>query len=72
MSAQLLVTLNMCRVTNSSSQSPGEGTLLVGSSAIIVYHKTWSGFFVGVILARCSLGDPYASTYSCASKDDVC
>lgn len=72
MSVQLLVTIIMCSVTNSCSQSPGDGTLLVGSSAIIVYHETWNGFFVGVILARGSVGDPFASTYLCGSKDDVC
>lgn len=70
MSAQLLATHDMYCVTKSSSQSPGEGIPLAGSSAIRDYHETRIGFFVGVILARCSLGDPYASAY--VSKDDVC
>lgn len=34
-----------------------------GSSAIILYRETRSGFFVVVILERCSLGDPRVLTY---------
>lgn len=34
-----------------------------GSSAIILYCETWSGFFVVVILGRCSLGDTHVLTY---------
>lgn len=59
-SAQLL-SLPTC--AELQTQSPGAAMPSAGSSAVIIYHRGWNGFFVRVILARRSLGDPSVSAH---------